>query len=288
MGYYNGKLILITGGSSGIGLALAKQLAALDANIWILARNKERLESALVEIQASKKDASQKFGIIQADVSDEPNINSALDRFIAEVGVPDILINSAGVTRPGLFWELDSEIFRWNMDVNYLGSVYTTKRVIPGMIKRHSGHIINLCSAAGYVGAYGYTAYCGSKFANFGFSDALRQEVKEFNIRISVVMPPDTNTPQLAGEAPYKPAITKAMSEDNTGVVEPDVVAREIINSAAKGRFLILTNFQTKLLYNVINILRVFNLYLPFMDMLVSQARSKVEKENKQKASASS
>jgi 3-dehydrosphinganine reductase len=152
------------------------------------------------------------------------------------------------------------------------------KRIVPGMIQRHSGHIINLSSAAGYVGAYGYTAYCGSKFAIYGLSDALRQELKEHNIRVSVVMPPDTNTPQLAGEEPYKPAITKAMSEDNAGIAQPEDVARQIINGAAKGRYLIICNSQTKLLYNVINVLRLFNLYNPFMDMLVNQARNKVKK----------
>jgi len=281
MGYYTGKLILITGGSSGIGLCLAKQLAALEANVWILARRPDALESSLKEIQACRISPNQKFGLISADVTNEQDLNARLDTFVSENGVPDILINSAGVTRPGIFGDLTTDIFRWNMDVNYFGSVYTMKKIVPGMIQRHSGHVINLSSAAGYVGAYGYTAYCGSKFAIYGLSDALRQELKEHNIRVSVVFPPDTNTPQLAGEEPYKPPLTKAMSEDNAGVAQPEDVARQIINSAARGKFIITCNFQTKLLYNVINVLKVFNLYNSFMDMLVNQARSKVEKQRK-------
>jgi 3-dehydrosphinganine reductase len=286
MGYYDGKLVLITGGSSGIGLSLAKQLAALDANVFILARRPEQLGLSLKEIQDNRKSPGQKFGIIQADVTNEQDLNAKLDTFIRDNGVPDILINSAGVTRPGIFGDLDTDIFRWNMDVNYFGSVYMLKKIVPGMIQRHSGHIINLSSAAGYVGAYGYTAYCGSKFAIYGLSDALRQELKEHNIRVSVVMPPDTNTPQLAGEEPYKPAITKAMSEDNAGVAQPEDVAREIINGAARGKYLIICNGQTKLLYNVINVLRLFNLYNPFMDMLVNQARNKVEKQSNRQISS--
>lgn len=282
MDYYKNKLVLITGGSSGIGLSLAKQTADLEANVWILARRPEQLELALNEIETHRKNPAQKFGCIAADVANEQEVNSGLTNFIDANGVPDILINSAGATRPGLFGELDTDIFRWLMDVNYFGSVYTMKKIVPGMISRHSGHIINISSAAGYKGVYGYTAYCGSKFAIFGISDTLRSELKEYGIRVSVVMPPDTNTPQLAGEEPFKPALTKALTEDNGGIAQPDDVARQIINAAAKGKFIILTNFQTKLLYNTINILSVFNLFNPFMDMLVSQARRKVQKQTSQ------
>ena len=128
-------------------------------------------------------------------------------------------------------------------------------------------------------GIYGYTAYSGSKFALFGLTDTLRSELKEYGIRVSVVLPPDTNTPQLAGEEPYKPAIVKVLSEDNTGVAQPDDVARQIIIAAAKGKYIILTNFQTKLLFNAVNIMSVFNLFYPYMDMVVGQARRKVQKQ---------
>ena len=284
MDYYKGKLVLITGGSSGIGLALAKQMAALEANVWILARHPDQLEIALKEIESNRKNPGQKFGWIKADVSNESEINEELTRFVNSIGVPDVLINSAGVTRPGLFDELDTEIFRWCMDVNYFGSLYTLKKIVPGMVARRSGQIINLSSAAGYRGVYGYTAYCGSKFAIFGLTDTLRQELKEFGIRVSVVLPPDTNTPQLAGEEPYKPRLTKALTEDNGGIAQPDDVAREISTAAAKGRYIILPNFNTKLLYNLINVLTVFNLFNPFVDMLIDQARKKAQKQSSQQS----
>jgi 3-dehydrosphinganine reductase len=282
MDYYKGKLVLITGGSSGIGLALAKQLAVLEASVWILARHQDQLEIALKEIESKRKNPDQKFGWIKADVSNEAEVNAELARFISSEGVPDVLINSAGVTRPGLFNELDTEIFRWCMDINYFGSLYTLKKIVPGMVARHSGQIINISSAAGYRGVYGYTAYCGSKFAIFGLTDTLRQELKEFGIRVSVVLPPDTNTPQLAGEEPYKPRLTKALTEDNGGIAQPEDVARDIINAAEKGKFIIITNFQTRLLYNLINVLTVFNLFNPFMDSLIESARKKVQKQSNQ------
>jgi len=277
MEYYKNKLILITGGSSGIGLSLAKQLAEQEANVWILARRPEQLAVAIKEIEACRKNPNQKIGFIEADVTNEQEINTKLTKFIDQNGVPDILINSAGATRPGLFEELGSDIFRFMMEVNYFGSVYTMKQIVPGMIARHSGHLINISSAAGYKGVYGYTAYSGSKFAIFGLTDTLRSELKEYGIRVSVVMPPDTNTPQHAGELPYQPPLTKALNE-NGGLAQPDDVARQILSSAAKGKYLIICNFQTKLLYNIINILSVFNLWNPFMDMLVEQARRKAQK----------
>jgi len=284
MDYYQGKLVLITGGSSGIGLALAKQLAALQANVWILARRPEQLEIAIKEIESCRKNPSQRFGVIKADVSDEQEINTEISKFLETTGVPDILINSAGVTRPGLLDDLDSKIFHWLMDVNYFGTVYTTKKIVPGMVARHSGQIINICSGAGYAGLYGYSAYCGSKFAVRGFSDTLRSELKEHGIKVSLVLPPDTNTPQLIEEQQYKPALTKALTEDNGGIAEPEEVARNILKSASNGKYMILPHFQISLLYNVVNVLMIFNLYFPFMDMLVNQARAKTEKQKVQKS----
>ena len=284
MDYYQGKLVLITGGSSGIGLALAKQLATLQANVWILARRPEQLDIALKEIESCRKNPVQQFGVIQADVSDEQEINTELSKFLATTGVPDILINSAGVTRPGLLEDLDSKIFHWLMDVNYFGTVYTTKKIVPGMAARHSGQIINICSGAGYAGLYGYSAYCGSKFAVRGFSDTLRSELKENGIKVSLVLPPDTNTPQLIEEQQYKPALTKALTEDNGGIAEPEEVARNILKSASNGKYMILPHSQISLLYNVVNVLMIFNLYFPFMDMLVNQARAKTEKQKIQKS----
>ena len=99
-------------------------------------------------------------------------------------GPPDLLVNSAGVAHPGYFQELDLNIFHWMMEVNYFGTVYMTKEVIPSMLKRGSGYIVNISSMAGFVGTFGYTAYGGSKFAVRGFSDVLRAEMKIHGIGV--------------------------------------------------------------------------------------------------------
>ncbi|HVP21405.1 MAG TPA: SDR family oxidoreductase, partial [Anaerolineaceae bacterium] len=287
MEYYKNKLILITGGSSGIGLSLAKQLAEQEANVWILARRPGQLAVAIKEIEACRVNPAQKFGTIEADVSNEPEINTEITKFIEANGVPDILINAAGYARPGLFTDLDSEVFRQEMDVNYFGLVYTAKKIAPGMIARRSGHIINISSMAGFIGTIGYTAYCGAKFAVRGFTDTLRFELKKFGVRVSLVYPPDTRTPGYEVENGFKPAITKAFTEDNVGVFEPDYVAKVIIKDAAKGKYTILPGSSTSAWYFIYGLGMSFNLVNPVMDWMLSQSWRKVEKEAQQASSSS-
>ena len=118
---YKDKNILISGGSSGIGLALAKEFASLGANITILARRKNKLESALKEIKNNAVSPDQKFKSLSADVSNYEE----LKKILSEDTTPyDVLINSAGIAYPGKFVDLEPEIFKRIMDVNYLGTVY--------------------------------------------------------------------------------------------------------------------------------------------------------------------
>ena len=162
------------------------------------------------------------------------------------------------------------------MDVNYFGTVYVTQALVPGMIKRHSGHIINISSMAGFMGVYGYTAYCGSKFAVRGFSDTLRSELKEYHVRVSVVFPPDMDTPGLIEENKYKPALTRRFEEDNGGIVKPEDVASSVINSAARGKYIICPGFSTAATYYGYHL--ILNLGYTAIDLLLEQARKKVAK----------
>jgi 3-dehydrosphinganine reductase len=277
--YYTDKLVLITGGSSGMGLSMAKQLAEQGASVFILARRQELLDSSIAEIKKHKVSEQQKFGVIQADVSDYKQLIEKINPFIAEYGAPDVLINSAGVVRPGEFLEQDAEYFRWQMEINYLGTVYITKLIAPGMAKRRSGHIINLCSMAGFVGAYGYTAYTGTKFAIAGFTEALRYEMKVHNVRISIVYPSDVRTPQLDEDNKYKPALTKALVEGNTKLMDPDDVARIILKDASNGRYTITPGLDVTLWYIAKHL--TVDLSLNVMDLLVGQAKKKVDLQKK-------
>jgi 3-dehydrosphinganine reductase len=116
------------------------------------------------------------------------------------------------------------------------------------MLKRGSGLIINLSSIAGYMGVFGYSAYGATKFAVAGYSEVLRAEMKAHGIRVSVAFPPDTDTPQLAYEIPFKPEEMKAL-EGNTKPLSADVVAHSILQQAEKGRFMIFPGTDARLFY---------------------------------------
>lgn len=246
--YWENKLVLVTGGSSGIGLATACALAAQGSSVFLAARRPDVLESALAKLRAFAAGADQHFGTVSADLSDPAQAFPAIEKVIRQAGVPDVLINSAGAAHPGYVQELTPEIFRWMMDANYFSTVYVTKAVLPGMIVRRSGHIINISSAAGFLGVFGYTAYGASKFAIGGFSEVLRAEMKCYKIRVSVVYPSDTRTPQLDYENQFKPPETKTIS-GNVSALKPEQVAQAIVRQAARGTFSIFTSFDVRMIY---------------------------------------
>ncbi len=276
------KIALVTGGSSGIGLAIARQLAAEGASVWLVARRKELLEAALKEVESAGKTygatpgstgaGKPSFGMFPADVSDPDQAGAAVEYVSAQAGLPDLLVNSAGVTQPGYVQDLSLEVFRTMMDINYLGTVYPVKALLPGMIRRGSGHIINIASLAAVIGTFGYSAYGASKYAVRGFSDVLRSEVKPLGIKVSIVFPPDTDTAQLAYEAPFKPPETKALS-GNAKVMSPEEVARITLREAARGRYTILPGSDGKLYYWLVG--HLGNAVYPVMDMMIASARKK-------------
>ena len=244
----NKSIALVTGGSSGIGLATARRLARSGSHVWILARNPARLEAALGLLEGDRSSPEQRFRTVSADVSDPDQVFAAIDRVRAEGGTPDLVVNSAGETLPGYVEKLDLDIFWQLMQINYFGSVYMTKAVLPDMLKRGSGHIVYISSMGGLISVFGYTAYCPTKYALHGFADALRQEMKPRGIRVSIVCPPDTDTPQLAFEAPYKPKETRALAS-NGGVAKPEFVADQIIKGVSRGKYLIIPGFESNLFY---------------------------------------
>jgi 3-dehydrosphinganine reductase len=247
-GYWNKKVVLVTGGSSGIGLAAAKQLAEAGAHVWLTARRHETLKTALKEVEAARRDHSQLCGIVPADISDPKQVEQVVESVTKSAGAPDVVFNSAGITQPGYIQELSLEVFERLMRVNYFGTVYVTTAVLPAMLKRGSGHIINISSMAGYLGVFGYSAYGASKYAVSGFSEVLRAEMKPHGIRVSVAFPPDTDTPQLAYEEPFKPPETKALS-GNAKALPAEKVARSILKQAEKGHFMIFPGTDSRLFY---------------------------------------
>jgi 3-dehydrosphinganine reductase len=264
------RWVLITGGSSGIGLATAKIFVKEGANVLLLARRVELLKNAEMALEAIKVDAGQKIASYSVDVRDSVTVEKTIEQIEKEYGLPNYLINSAGVAYSGYFKELDLEIFRLMMEVNYLGTVNVTHAVVPGMIQRRSGHIVNISSIAGFLGVFGYTAYGASKYAVRGFSDALRAEMKPHGIGVSIVFPPDTRTPQLELDNQLKPMETKVLTDGST-ILSPEEVGQSIVNGILKNKYVILPGFEGKLLYWLSGWLGT-GVY-PIMDVLIRNAQ---------------
>ncbi len=275
---FENKVVLVTGGSSGIGLATARAFAQRGAHVWILARDQAKLDTALQSLKAGRVNEKQCFGAISADVSDHEKVKQAVDQITQAAGLPDIVINSAGVAHPGYVQDLDLDIYKWTMNINYFGTVHITKAVLPGMVSRGSGHIVNISSMAGFLGVFGYTAYGATKYAVRGFSDALRAEMKPLGIRVSIVFPPDVDTPELAYENQFKPFETKEIAA-SAKVMQPEEVARAILSGIERRRYIILPGFEAKFYYYLANL--AGNGVYPIMDLLISMAQKKKKKQAK-------
>jgi 3-dehydrosphinganine reductase len=156
---------IITGGSSGIGKAIAKRLARHGANIFLVARRKDLLDASIDEIKKEVSKDSQRFGYFSADVADINAVQEAVKKAENECGPITVLVNSAGVSNPGYVENLSITGMEEELRVNYLGTVYMIKHVLNGMIQRRKGWILNVSSLAGLKGIFGFTGYCGSKFA---------------------------------------------------------------------------------------------------------------------------
>ena len=234
--------VLITGGSSGIGLALARQAAAQGARISLVARDRAKLVAAREEILRLVPGAFA-VGLASADVANQSDLLRALAEAERTHGPVDVLITSAGIARPGYFEEVPVDIFERAMAVNYFGTLYAVKAMVPGMKQRGRGAVVIVSSGAGLVGLFGYTAYSPTKFALRGLAESLRAELKSTGVRVAIVYPPDTDTPQLVEENRTKPAETKALTAAG-GLWSADEVARVTLAGLARGKFSITPGFQ--------------------------------------------
>lgn len=237
---------LITGGSSGIGLASARLLAAQGWRISLIARGRERLEAATSALRSSSGDPAA-ANSYPADVADRQQCARAVGAAIAAAGAPDLLLACAGTVRPGYFEAIPYADFERAMAVNYFGVLHTAHAALPAMRARGSGHVIFVSSGAGLIGVFGYSAYAPSKFAVRGLAEVLRAELRPAGIRVSVVYPPDTDTPQLAEENRLKPAETCAITARG-GLMSADQVAREIVRAIDRDEFTIAPGSAMRLL----------------------------------------
>ncbi len=252
---FNQEHVIITGGSSGIGKAVAKLLVQEGANVSIIARNKAKLDQAQIELQALKINSQQSILALPADVAKEEEITQAIKNAIAKSGHPSILITSAGIAIPGYFMEITTAVFNRTMEVNYFGTLYAIRAVLPAMEREGKGNIVLISSGAGLIGLYGYSAYSPSKFALRGLAESLRGELKPKGIRVSIVYPPDTDTPQLVAENKTKPPETKAITA-TAETWSPEGVAQTIIKGIITSQFAIAPGLEMTLLERLHSLVR--------------------------------
>jgi 3-oxoacyl-[acyl-carrier protein] reductase len=181
----NGKTAVITGAGKGIGRAIAIALAAEGVNVGLISRTAKDLQNLADELKTYKI----KVSTASADVADIHAVDAAISSIKKELGNIDILINNAGTAKFGKFLDLEPAEWENQIKVNLLGVYYVTRAVLPQMIERQTGDIINISSTAGLKGSPMTSAYSASKFGVMGLTDSLMQEVRKHNIRVTALNP---------------------------------------------------------------------------------------------------
>ncbi len=179
------KVVVVTGASSGIGHATALELGKRNAKVACLARREDRLADLSREI----KDAGGRAIAIECDVTDQSTVKDAIERTVDTFGPVDVLVNNAGVMPLSYMDSCDVTGWDTMIDVNIKGVLYGVAAVLPSMLERESGHIINVSSVAGRRVMPGAAVYCATKHAVHALSEGLRSEVATKNIRVSVIAP---------------------------------------------------------------------------------------------------
>jgi short-subunit dehydrogenase len=182
---FKGKTVVITGASSGIGAASCIEFAKRGASLVLVARRKEKLE----ELEKTLAEFGINTLVCECDVSDKVQVEKMGFQVMEKFGRVDVLVNNAGFAIYGAVSDLTVEEIESQMQTNYFGMIYCTKRFLPKMLEQKSGHIVNVASVAASFGLPGIASYCASKFAMLGFSEGLKHELKGTGIGVTVVSP---------------------------------------------------------------------------------------------------
>lgn len=212
-----GKVALITGAGKGIGRSTAIELAKEGVNIGLIARTEVDLKAVASELEAF----DVQVAYATADVSSMEEVNAVVEHLHTKLGATDILINNAGIGKFGSFLELDPAEWKQIIDVNLMGVYYVTRAVLPQLIEKNGGDIINISSTAGQKGAPVTSAYSASKFGVLGLTESLALEVRKHNIRVTALTPST-----VATELAYKENLTDGNPDK---VMQPEDLAEIMV-----------------------------------------------------------
>ena len=236
---FKDKIAIITGGSQGLGKATAKYFVELGGSVCIIARRTEILEEAANEINKVKLDDSQFIESIACDTTIMDKLKPLLTEFIEKYRIPDYLFNCIGYAFAEYVENLSLEDFKKNMEVNYYGQLVPILILLPFFMKEKKGYIANVSSMLGYMGLMGFATYIPSKYAVVGLSETLRNELKPYNVNMSILYPPSMDTPGFEKENKTKPEECRIM-EERGGLETPEDVAEIFIHGILKNKFNIL------------------------------------------------
>ncbi len=214
---YKGKTAIVTGGTRGIGRAIAESLLEEGMNVCVSARKMEEIESVVRELEAVGEGSVTG---VACDVRDDVEVKALFEHTVAEFGGVDVLVNNAGIGIYKPVEEMAPEEFRAVLETNLFGVFYCSREAIPVMKQRGGGYIINISSLAGTNAHPRMTAYNASKFGLNGFSEALMQEVRHDGIKVSYIMPGSVNT-EFGGDT---------VSDEKSWQLTPEDVARVVVN----------------------------------------------------------
>jgi 3-dehydrosphinganine reductase len=242
------KTVYITGGSSGIGLETGRLMARYGANILLFARNRSKLDAARLSIETVKTQSEQTIAVMSLDVANAAEVYEKMKIAVDRYGAPDILINSAGVnTHADRFENITPDMFNEVMNINVNGVRNVTHALLKPMTPKR-GHVVILSSAAALFGMFGYTAYGTSKAALMGFAESLRYELAPLGMPVTVVFPPEVDTPMNLDEAKTLPVEGRAM-KSMAGFLMPDYVARVLVRAIVRKQYSVIPGYSTRVLY---------------------------------------
>lgn len=243
---YVARAALVFGGSEGIGLAVAQRLVAAGADVVVLSRSEPKLAAALAVLEASRTGADQVIRSRAVDVTDPASVEVAVAACLELVGLPDLVVTTAGYARPGYLADLPAADVAGMVATNLMGTIHVCRAVVPRLAAGST--IVTTSSMAGLTGVFGYTVYSATKFGVVGFSEALRRELAPAGIDVRVLCPPNTRTPGFDEENRHKPAeVLKA--EEKVGTLSAEQVADELIRAlgSRRRRFLVIPGRSSRL-----------------------------------------
>jgi len=264
-----GKNAVVTGASTGMGFSFAKRLVHEGiGKLCIISKNPQRLEQAVQALRKEKKSESQIIEGYAIDVADNEQITSKVHEWVETQGAPDYVVTCAGAAKPGNFHQSPADDFSSQMSLNYLGSVYPIRAAINPMIESgKGGHIILVSSALGLVSFTGYSAYSASKYALKGFAEALRNEMKAFNIAVTIYYPSNINSPGFEEENRRKPPLTAEL-EGKGVLLSPEQASDILIDGLRKGQFSITSELPIEVMRATTNSIQPRN--YPIIEAILS------------------